>query len=354
MLPYCLPIFLPIFAEPILKRKPQYRHFFLPALAIICCFLASMRYVIGFDYRFYESIFSSISNSNITAILTSKTIEPGYSFLNLAISLLGGDYRVYLFVYHLLFTLLVFIWVSRYSPSPWLSIYLFVTLQYFALSMNFLRQALAAAIILWIYPFLKSHRLLSCIAIILLASAFHRTALVMLPLCFLLTLKPTRHHYISAILITVVTYLSMDTVIGVILNFIPKYQHYLTEKYWQGNSIVYILLPISCFLFTIPLLKQTLRNPNNSPVLANAMFYSLLIQVFITKHFILERFSLYVSFFSLIALPEAANAPCKLSRKSRIIILLIGCFLHFGFAASQNFHGVYPYRGIWDKAITAL
>jgi len=219
--------------------------------------------------------------------------------------------------------------------------------------MNFLRQSLAAAIILWIYPFLKSRRFLPCIAIILFASTFHRTALVMLPLCFVLTLRPTRRHYVSAFLAAAITYLSMDTMVETILKFLPKYRHYITEKYWQGNSFVYILLPLGCFLFTVPLFKQAYRHSNISPVLANAMLYSFLIQIFITKHFILERLSIYVSFFSLIALPESINAPSKLSRKSRLAILLVGCLMYFCFAASQNFHGVYPYRGIWDKALTA-
>ena len=75
-----------------------------------------MQYVIGFDYRFYEGIFVSISNSSITEILTSEIIEPGYAFLNIALSCLGGDYRVFLSAFHLFFTVLVFIWIDRYSP----------------------------------------------------------------------------------------------------------------------------------------------------------------------------------------------------------------------------------------------
>lgn len=351
MMQYYFLVCLPLLGGGILKYKPQYRRLFLFVAGTIFWFFASMRYVIGFDYRFYEGIFVSVSNSSITEILTSEIIEPGYAILNLAVSCLGGDYRAFLFVFHLIFTVLVFVWIARYSPEPWLSVYLFVTLQYFAFSMNFLRQAFAAAILLWTYPFMKSRRFLPCFGIILLAATFHRTALVMLPLCFLLTLGPTRKRYLSALLVTGITYLFMDTMIEVVLRFLPKYQHYLTERYWQGNSMIYILLPLGCFLFTIPLLKQPYRNPNDSPILANAMFYSLLIQVFITKHFILERLSIYVAFFSLTALPEAVNAPCRLSRKSRLMILIIGCFVYFLFAASQNFHGVYPYRGIWDKAL---
>ena len=112
-------------------------------------------------------------------------------------------------------------------PEPWVSVYLFMTLQYFAFSMNFLRQTFAAAILLWTYPFMKSRRFLPCFGIILLATAFRRTALIMLPLCFLLTLNPTRRRYASIFLIAGVTYLSMDTVIGLVLRLLPKYQHYL-------------------------------------------------------------------------------------------------------------------------------
>ena len=83
------------------------------------------------------------------------------------------------------------------------------------------------------------------------------------------------------------------------------------------------------------------------------MFYAFLIQIFITKHFILERLSIYVAFFSLTALPETVNAPCKPSQQARTVILMVVCFAYFLFAASQNFHGVYPYRGIWDKALAA-
>ena len=51
------------------------------------------------------------------------------------------------------------------------------------------------------------------------------------------------------------------------------------------------------------------------------MFYAFLIQIFITKHFILERLSIYVAFFSLTALPETVNAPCKPSQQARTVIL---------------------------------
>ena len=349
MLPYYLLITASLAGALLPLHRPRYRWVYLLAMGLACWLLASFRYVTGFDYRFYESAFQTVAASGLDGASWS---EPGYLLLNWVVSLLGGDYRIFLFVFHFLLTALVFVWIGRYSASPWLSVFLFLTLQYFALSMNFLRQALAAAIAIWAYPFLKKRRFLPACGLVLLAACFHRTALVMLPLCFLLALPPSRLHYGLASFTAGAAYFLMDPLINIAISIVPKYQHYLTEKYWQGNSFLYILMPLGCFLFAIPLLGQTARE-KSSPVLANSVFYALLIQLFITRHFILERLSIYPAMFSLLALPAAVFAPCKrISQKARIGILILGALAYFLFAVSQGFHGVYPYHGIWERALT--
>jgi len=201
-------------------------------------------------------------------------------------------------------------------------------------------------------PVLKSRKLLPCCGLIILAACFHRTALIMLPLCVLLCLRPSRLHYGLSALAAVSAYLLMDPLIGVIVSIVPKYRHYLTEVYWQGNSFLYLLMPSGCFLFSLPLIRRAAQEPSESPVFANSMFYALLMQAFITKHFILERLSVYVAFFALAALPEAIRAADQRTARLRTGLLLGGGFLYFLFAASQGFHGVYPFNGIWDKAKT--
>ena len=327
-------------------QRPGFRRGYLLAMGLACWLVASLRYVTGFDYRFYESVFYAAGQGG------ADWSEPGYLLLNRAVGLLGGDYRVFLFVFHFLLTALVFAWIERCSVSPWLSVFLFLTLQYFALSMNFLRQALAAALVIWVYPFLKARRFLPACTLVLLAACFHRTALVMLPLCFLLTLPATGLHYGLAAFTAAAAYFLMDPLIQIVVAILPKYQHYLTEKYWQGNSFLYILMPLGCFLFTLPLLRRTVRD-RSSPVLPNSVFYALLIQLFITRHFILERLSIYAAMFSLLALPAAAYEPGTRSfSRLRTGMLILGGLAYLLFAASQGFHGMYPYHGVWDRALT--
>ena len=54
-----------------------------------------------------------------------------------------------------------------------------------------------------------------------------------------------------------------------------------------------------------------------------------------------------------LALPAAAQAPCKLvSSRVRTGLLIAGALAYFLFAAGHGFHGVYPYHGIWERAVT--
>lgn len=351
MIPYLIFIGCALAGGPLLAKQPEYRRKFLLAFALACWFLASLRYVTGFDYRSYETAFQNITAGGLSSLTVSGKIEPGFILLNLVTDFLGGGYRALLFLVHLLFTLLVFLWIERYSPSPWLSVYLFITLQYFAMSMNLLRQSLAAAVILWTYPFLQRRRFLPFCAVTLLAFCFHRSALFMLPFYFLLNLRVSRRHYTAAAILAGLVYLFLDPLLNLFFIILPVYRSYPGGRYWQGNSAVYLLAPLGCFLFTLPLIRQTARNSSVSPVLANSAFYSLLIQCLITQHFILERLSIYTAFFSILALPEATRKIQEQRRAKVWTGLLVVCSLaYFLFAARQGFHGVYPYHGIWSRA----
>lgn len=348
MIPYFLLMGAGLTGGPLLRRRPEYRWGFLLAMGTACWLLASLRYVTGFDYRSYESFFQSITAQG----LTGSKVERGFRLLGLAVVWTGGDYRAFLFVFHFLLTVLVFAWIGRYSSSPWMSVYLFVALQYFALSMNLLRQALAAAVILWTYPFLKSRRFLPYCGVVFLAACFHRTALIMLPFYVLLNLRVSKLHYGLAAAAAGIVYLETDVLLQMAVDILGRYRNYFDGMYWQANDFAYILFPFGCLLFVLPLLRREAKDPSGSPVLANSVFYATLMQLFITRHFILERLSIYLAMLSLLALPEAAQASGgRCSAKVRTGLLIAGAFLYFLFAAKEGFHGVYPYHGVWARAM---
>lgn len=318
---------------------------YLPVMGAAFWLAGGLRYQTGFDYRFYEKLFETVSCTPVTNLFQLEHTEPGFLLL-LKVGGLTGSYRGFLLLFHLLLTLLVFWWIARWSENRWMSVALFLCLQFFALSMNFLRQALAAAILLYTWRFLREGRFPACCGLILLGACFHRTALVMLPLSFLLRIPASKRHYLFAGLAAATLYITMDLLIALAVRLFPHYGIYLESKYWTGNSFRYLLGPLGCLLLALPLVKR--RAPGDS-ILFNTMFYAFLIQAFITRHFILERFSIYLTGFALLALPAAVGAVrCRRLWTVLVLALGIGYLL---FAASQGFHGVYPYLGLWDRAL---
>lgn len=110
MFPYYLLIGASLAGAPLPLQRSRFRWGYLLAMGLACWLLASFRYVTGFDYRFYESAFQSISASGLGGADWS---EPGYLLLNWAVFLIGGDYRIFLLVFHFILTALVFVWIGR-------------------------------------------------------------------------------------------------------------------------------------------------------------------------------------------------------------------------------------------------
>lgn len=321
------------------------RRAYLPVIGTAFWLVAGFRYLTGFDYRFYESLFHTVSETDLSGLLALAHTEPGFLLL-LRLGTLTGSYQGFLLLFHLIITLLVFVWIARWSENRWLSVTLFLCLQFFALSMNFLRQALAAAVLLYAYRLLRDGRLVPYCLLVLLACSFHRTALIMLPLYLFLRLPVSWRYNCAAALATLALYFTMDPLIDLVVRLFPHYGIYLESKYWGGNSFVYVLPALGCLLLALPLAQ---RKKSGDSILFQLMFYSFLIQFFITRHFIIERFSIYLSGFALLALPAAANR--VQNRRLWTGFILAGGLAYLAFAAWQGYHGVYPYRGLWDRAL---
>lgn len=115
MLPYYLLTGASLAGGALPLQRPRSRWGYLLTMGLACWLLASLRYVTGFDYRFYESAFQSIA---VNGLKGADWSEPGYLLLNLAVSLLWNDYRGFLFVFHFLLTTLVSSGSAAIPPPP--------------------------------------------------------------------------------------------------------------------------------------------------------------------------------------------------------------------------------------------
>lgn len=334
-------------------HTPKNLLIFLCINGILFVVVASLRYAIGFDYFAYEKIFFSISKLSFQDIFQIYHKEFGFYLLNKLVSIVGGNYTAFLFLCNIIMTFSVFYCIYRYSTIPWMSIFLYLSFQFFAQSMNLLRQFLAASFLLFcIIPLLK-RRFLLYLSIIIAASLFHISAIIMIPFYFILPLPVSSKRIILYSIFFIIIYFFFDTIFLFLApHFIKDYTGYLDSIYWGKNSFRYIIMPFGYFLFTLYGSYILEKNRENS-ILINSGFFAAFFSFFITKHFILERLSLYFFLFSILLIPKIVSFSQNEKSSYKVIIfsilIIVTGFCYFLFAASEGFHHVYPYFSIFDK-----
>ncbi len=353
MLIYYLTIFFLTGTGIFFQKKGK--HFTIPYLAVsflTLLFLASFRYAIGFDYFSYRNIYQSTAHSSIKTIFSSHWREPLFYLLCKISTQFGFSYPIFLWIVQALFLLIIMRFIYRYSHFPWISIYLFITLQFFAYSMNLIRQSISVSFFLLAYPYLKNRKIMPYTLFILLGGLFHNSLFLIWPFYFLLPKQLSWKSFLFLCTIIIFSYFFFDPLFALIMPHLTKrYSSYVNSYYWQPNNFSYIILP-AIYLFFVALFKNNITNPTLRSIYLNSAIYQFFITLFITKHFILERFAIYPFALSLITIPEILFS-CKKEKKHYILLLfLLFGAAYFCFAAIKGFHGVYPYISLLKKSCT--
>jgi hypothetical protein len=355
-------------------------------------FIATFREGIGYDYQSYIDIFEQAraGGQSLGAIfgnLINGGIEPGFYLLNRFLSLFVTSSVVMYGVYSFLMLAPVAYFIFRYCKDVWLSTWIYVTVTFFYTIMNFVRQGMAVSIILLGYKFLREKKTIPFLLLVLLAAMFHKTALIMIPVYFLCHLKLNWKLGLFYAGITLVLYMTS----GFIIDFVTDYIFsYYKDSLWvnEGFSITFLFVPVVIFGACLALKFSWEKRDADANMLLNLLLFSLLIWVFITRHFIIERFSMYMYIYAIAAVPAALSAlqspPEVLEKRDAlaaqlqgkktkpskeqlaalaslnqtisdhqkyywcaVIAMMIVTFLYHDYGMNSNgFHGVFPYSSV--------
>lgn len=342
------------------KKKKSNTILYLILMGILFTILSSFRYAIGFDYYSYRTIYTETASQNILEIIQLHKNEILFYLWNKLCISCSLSYTCYLFITYLFLHSVVLSFIYRYSKLPWMSVFFYITLQFFAYSMNLFRQSIALSFFLLAYPFLVQRKIKPFFLLILVGGLFHNSLFFMLPLYFLLPQKNTKKTFLGYFVLFLFLYVSSSPLLTGIQHLLPvQYSSYFNSIYWQGNSFRYVIFPTLYLLIVFLLGKNLSVSSTVKNSYLNSAMYTFFISFFITKHFILERFSIYPFSLSILVLPEIIysyfTSPKEDSSKQwrhSIVPFLIVLYAvsYFLFAVTEGFHNVYPYISLFDRA----
>ena len=131
---------------------------------------------VGADYYGYKSYFEIFSK--LKWFSSYASIERGYILLNKIISIFTDNYQWLLVVCSFLSLIGVIYFVKKQAFFPIVSIWLYISMGYYQATFTRLRQAIAISVVLIAYKYAQEKKFWKFILLIILASLFHRTALI--------------------------------------------------------------------------------------------------------------------------------------------------------------------------------
>lgn len=197
MFPYWL--LFAVFAAGAIQYRPDPRRLLqggplLLAMAVVTMIMIGFRYDVGGDWINYVDILHDITLNGMGG---ARAQDPGYGLLNL----LAGKAGLGMWAVNTACAVL-FTWglvrFARRQPNPWLVMVVSVPYLIIVVAMGYTRQAVAIGFILAGLTDLETRTMARFFFYMLLAAAFHKSAVVVIPL---VGLTAARNRFMTAIML---------------------------------------------------------------------------------------------------------------------------------------------------------
>lgn len=267
--------------------------------------ISALRTDTGFDLSNYKIIFTEISHLKIKDFL-GHPVEKGYETLNAIIAMFTQNFQWVIVITSFITIFFLTIAIYRYSENCILSFLLYVPFFYF-FTLSGIRQGIAFSISLLSFQFLREKKFWKYLVVILVATSFHYTAIIMLPAYFLVNVKLNWKRMSALGVIAFIVYLFTEKIFLVMTQLIPKYSPYGTEEgiaqYLNGQSWKSMVVSILVFVLMLFFHRQLEKKDVRNSVYLNISFLSVLISLFQTKVGVLDRFPYYFNIYMIFSLP---------------------------------------------------
>lgn len=301
------------------------------SFAVLFILSAYREYTVGTDTINYLLHFENV-------FVTSETrLEFAWNWLNRTVADFGGDFTDLLVLSALLYLFPMYWVVYKDSKNANLSIFLYFSLYFYSYSLNIVRQMIAVSFVLLAFHLIQRHKKLFAIAVIFLASLFHLSALIALPMVFIEKLKLREQVYLFLVGFSFMIGLFFIQQLISFAQFIP-YAHYLRSELGNiSGNMVYLMIFNSFFLFIFFVTKER-------SFYFHLFFVFVLIENLMARIPFSERVVLFNSIAQIIFFPEVISNN-KLKEKW-IVALVVFLYAFFIFFRQLGNGGIFPYQNL--------
>ena len=321
-------------------------------IIIILTIISGMRnlsYIQGDEYR-YRLYFNKVD------ILGSQIMnddrEIGYWFINYLLTGFTNNDQSIIILCAIISNILIIINLYKFSNYFNFTLFLYITSGIYFESFNAMRQYLAVAILFQAMNYIFKKDVIKYIICIIFATSFHFSAIVMLPMYWLVQVKNKKKVCKYIIIIFIVIFIAFSTVmnfLGTLMNKLENYNEaYNSDKSYGVNIIRVLVIALPVIL----LVKQYEKIIKKDKKLEIMYIYSVMCMMIIIcsyKYVHIARLSSYFLLQEILIIPELIYLIKK--QKNRIIILLLTYSLYFTYGYIDASKNLVEYRNYDDSVV---
>ncbi len=316
---------------------------------ILVVFVAfgGLRYRVGTDFDSYYTIFENINEDWYIQLYDGT--ERGYVWLNRIVSLYTDDPQWIMFITNGFISLLGVRCIQKFSRFVPFSLYIFFTTIYIQ-SFNLIRQGMACALIFIAFGYARERRFIIAYALILAASLFHRTSLVVIPIMLLMQIPFHQIWYFIYFAVCSLAFLLRGQINDLLLRIYPSAAATSSSYLYEEFSPVQVVLCLIYMILALKYYRKLLARNKGNILYIN--FSVLLLGAYTCFYWVpmWGRLQLYFIGFYALIVPEILA--CEENRLIRVLYYaVIWGILLFFFIAPVLTGGSWgwPYQTIWSR-----
>ena len=262
----------------------------LVALAVFVALMVGLRFEVGGDWTAYLQIFWELRYAPLTQAITMS--DPGYILLNWLVYQLGIEIWLVNLVCGALFAWGLLVFCKR-LPNPWMGFVVAVPYLIIVVAMGYTRQGVAIGLIMvGIVQLRDNHSLARFAFYIFAAAAFHKTAVIVLPL---VALAATKNRFVL---------LGIGAVLGAMLYYFFIYaeldllmQNYVTDEYDSSGAFLRLSMNLPPAIIFLLLKNRFNLNDFDRTLWRNfsyAAFVGFAFLFVLSSSTVVDRLALYI------------------------------------------------------------
>lgn len=294
------------------------------------------------DTSVYYSLLETISSDiSLSEYLKSRNpdetfflfAEHGFSTFVWILGRLKLDPQSLIIASSLIISSCVMVFFYRHSKDSLVSVLMFICLGSFTFAMNGMRQAMAMSICLLSYAFVEKRKIIPFILTILLATMFHKTALIFSVAYLINFIKPKLSNMVIFVAALLIFFVFQDNLIEIFDEVANK--DYSDGESLDGGGIITVLI----YIGGIVLYFLGIKKFNDNNLLPLLMLGIVGLYLYLCRYFAIQMFERlsYYFYYSIPILVAAEFSQIeKTERRIVTIMFTILCLALFAYRLSNG------------------